>query len=104
MSYTVARRTNEIGVRIALGAGRFDIIGMVFREMILLVVCGLGIGVPAALVCARYIGNFLFGLNPTDGATLASAAVILLAVAGLSGYIPARRASRTDPMTALRYE
>ncbi len=104
MSYTVARRTNEIGVRIALGAGRFDIIGMIFREIVLLVVGGLAIGVPAALGCARFIGSFLFGLNPTDAATVASAAALLLAVGGLAGYLPARRASKTDPMIALRYE
>jgi ABC-type antimicrobial peptide transport system permease subunit len=104
MSYTVARRTNEIGVRIALGAGRFDIIDMVLREIVLLVAGGLAVGVPAALVCARFIGSFLFGLNPTDAATVASAAALLLAVGGLAGYLPARRASRTDPMTALRYE
>ena len=104
MSYTVARRTNEIGVRIALGAGRFDIIGMVFREIILLVVGGIAIGVPAALACARFIRTFLFGLNPTDAATIASAAVLLQAVCALAGYLPARRASRTDPMVALRYE
>jgi predicted permease len=104
MSYTVARRTNEIGVRIALGAARFDIVGMVFREILLLVAGGIAIGVPAALACARLIGSFLFGLNPADAATVASAALLLLAVAGLAGYLPARRASRTDPMTALRYE
>jgi predicted permease len=104
MSYTVARRTNEIGVRVALGAGRFDIIGMVFREILLLVVGGIAIGVPAALACARLIGSFLFRVNPMDAATVVSAAVLLLAVVGLAGYLPARRASRTDPMVALRYE
>jgi len=104
MSYTVVRRTNEIGVRIALGAGRLDIMGMVLREILLLVVAGIAIGVPAALASARFIGSFLFGLKPTDAVTLASAATLLLAVGGLAGYLPARRASRTDPMVALRYE
>jgi len=72
MSYTVARRTNEIVVRIALGAARLDVIGLVFRETFRLVITGIAIGVPATLVCTRFIGSFLFGLSPTDAATVGS--------------------------------
>jgi predicted permease len=104
MSYTVALRTNEIGVRIALGATRLDIIGLVLREVLLLAVAGIAIGVPAALACAHFIGSFLFGLSPSDAVTVASAAALLLAVAGVAGYLPAHRASGTDPSMALRYD
>jgi predicted permease len=104
MAHGVARRTNEIGIRMALGAKGGNIAWMVLRETMVLVVAGLALGVPAALLSARLISTQLFGMSPTDPLTLIGAGVVLTVVALLAGYIPARRASRVDPLTALRYE
>jgi predicted permease len=104
MSYSVARRTGEIGIRVALGAQRRDILGMVLRETVVLALAGVAIGVPVALVSTRWISSFLFGLEPDDPITIATAAGFMVAVALFSGYWPARRASRVDPLVALRYE
>jgi predicted permease len=104
MAQGVARRTNEIGIRMALGAQGGNIAWMVLRETLVLVIAGLALGVPAALLLARLISTQLFGLSPTDPLTLIGAAVVLTFVALLAGYIPARRASHVDPLTALRYE
>jgi len=104
MAHAVVRRTNEIGIRMALGAERHDIIWMVLRESLSLVAIGVAIGVPAALGAARLISSQLFGLNPSDPVTLLTAAFLLTLVAALAGYLPARRASRVDPLVALRYE
>jgi predicted permease len=104
MAHGVARRTNEIGIRMALGAQGGDIAWMVLRETLFLVVAGLVLGVPTAMLAARLISNQLFGLNPSDPLTLITAAVVLSVVALLAGYVPARKASRVDPLIALRYE
>ena len=104
MAYTVARRTREIGIRMALGAFRKDVIWMVMREVLLLVAVGSGIGVVAAILLTRYIQTQLFGLTPNDPTTVAVATLILVAVAALAGYLPAMRASRINPIRALRYE
>jgi ABC-type antimicrobial peptide transport system permease subunit len=104
MSYAVARRTNEIGIRMALGARREDILRKVLREAFVLVFAGMAIGIPIALGALRLISSMLFGLKPTDPVTLAGATAFMLAVAAFAGYLPARRASRVDPMVALRYE
>jgi ABC-type antimicrobial peptide transport system permease subunit len=104
MSYVVTRRTNEIGIRMALGARRSTMLWMVLREILILVTSGLVIGVPAALAGDRLVSNMLFGLKPIDPVTLVSATIVLLMVAAIAGYLPARRASRADPMVALRCE
>jgi ABC-type antimicrobial peptide transport system permease subunit len=104
MAYTVARKTREIGIRMALGAFSKDVVTMVMREVLVLIGAGIAIGMGAALLLTRFIENQLFGLATNDPATLAAATGILLAVASLAGYIPARRASRVDPIRALRYE
>ena len=104
MSYTVTRRTGEIGIRMALGAHRRAVVWMILREVAALAFAGLAISIPAALAASKFIRSFLFGAKPNDPLTLACAAAVLLAAALLAGYIPARRASRIDPMAALRNE
>jgi predicted permease len=104
MSYTVLRRTNEIGIRVALGAQPGDILWLVLGETMLLILAGVAIVVPIALAATRLVSTFLFGLTPTDSTTITIATLLLIAVAALAGYLPARRASRVDPMVALRYE
>jgi predicted permease len=104
MSYVVTRRTNEIGVRMALGAGRFGVLWMVLREILILAASGIVLGVPVAWGADRLVSNMLFGLKPTDPLTFVGATSALLTVAMIAGYLPARRASLVDPMVALRYE
>ncbi len=104
MSYVVSRRTNEIGVRLALGAKRSQVLWMVMRESLWLVGFGMLIGVPVALASQRFVSALLFGLRPSDPLTLLAASLILSSVAVLAGYLPARRASQVDPMLSLRYE
>jgi predicted permease len=104
MSYSVARRTNEIGVRIALGAQPRDVLRMIMRESLVLVLVGIGLGAGAALAAGRLIASLLFGLQATDTATTAAAVVVVAAVSSLAGYLPARRAAAVDPMVALRDE
>jgi predicted permease len=103
-SYAVARRTNEIGIRMALGAERTRILGMVLRDALALAALGIVVGVPLALAASRLVASMLYELKPTDPITIAAATVLLAAVAVLAGYLPARRASKVDPMVALRYE
>jgi predicted permease len=104
MSYTVAGRTREIGVRMALGAGRGAVMEMVLRESMLLVTIGLSFGIPLALIVCRTLHSFLFGLKSTDPLSLSAVVLILAMVAAFAGFIPARRAAKVDPMVALRYE
>ncbi|HSB12378.1 MAG TPA: ABC transporter permease [Blastocatellia bacterium] len=104
MANTVVRRTNEIGIRMALGAESGRILWMVLRETLVLVTIGIAIGIPVAIGAARLVSSQLFGLTAADPVTLISASLILTAVAALAGYLPARRASRVDPIVALRYE
>jgi predicted permease len=104
MAHGVARRTSEIGIRMALGARGGNIAWMILRETLVLVLLGLVIGVPTALFAARFVSSQLFGLQSADPAALIGAAVVLTLVAMFAGYFPARRASRVNPLTALRYE
>jgi len=104
MAYNVARRTRDIGIRMALGAAPGNVRWQVLRETLLLVLIGIAVGVPAALGVARLVRSMLFGLGLVDPIVIVSSAALLALVAALAGFLPARRASRVDPMIALRYE
>jgi len=104
LAFSVAQRTHEIGVRRALGAQSADIFGLVIGRGISLVVVGLGLGVAGALALTRFMASVLFQVKPTDPVTFFGVGIVLLVVALLACYLPARRATRVDPMTALRYE
>ncbi|HEV8144734.1 MAG TPA: ABC transporter permease [Bryobacteraceae bacterium] len=104
MAYSVARRRNEIGIRMALGAPSSGILRMVLREVTTLVVAGLTLGIAAAMASTRLLEGFLYGITARDPWTLSLAGAVLASVALLAGYLPARRASRVDPMVALREE
>jgi predicted permease len=104
MAYTVARRTREIGIRMALGAMQGSVVWMVMGEVLVLIAIGIAAGLPTALVLGRLAQSQLYGLAPHDVATVSLATVTLAVVAGLAGFVPALRASRIDPMRALRYE
>jgi predicted permease len=110
MSYNVSRRTNEIGIRMALGAQRSDVLHLVMRESMILVIVGLVIGLSIALGAGRYLAarqyleTLLYGLSPTNALAIVFAIVVMSVVSAVAGYLPARRASRVDPMVALHYE
>lgn len=104
MSYGVARRTSEIGVRMALGAVPGSVLRMILGEVFLLVAIGIAIGIPASMLAARWVASQLFGVAPGDPVALAAAAMTLTTVALVAGFLPARRAANTDPLEALRYE
>jgi len=104
MSYSVARQAGEIGIRMALGAQRGGVVWMVLRRVLMLAAVGLAISVPAALIAARLVKSFLFETQPNDPGTLALAGIVLVSAATLAGYAPARRASRIDPLAALRQD
>jgi putative ABC transport system permease protein len=102
MSYSVAQRTREIGIRIALGARRVDVLQMTVKQALKLVGAGMMIGLAAAFLLTRALASLLFGISATDPITFISISVVLLAVAILASYVPALRATRVDPITALR--
>jgi ABC-type antimicrobial peptide transport system permease subunit len=104
MAYGVARRTREIGVRMALGAHGGDVVWLILREVVGLLGIGLVVGLPAALGLGHWARSQLFGVPFADPVTLAAATLSLALAAGLAGYLPARRASRIDPLQALRTE
>jgi predicted permease len=104
MSYTVTRRTREIGIRVAVGAQRENVLWLVLRETLALALFGIAIGIPSALAATRLIATMLFGLSPSDLPTITAVSLLLLLVAVFAGYLPARRASTIDPIVALRME
>jgi macrolide transport system ATP-binding/permease protein len=108
LAFSVVQRTGEVGIRMALGASRGEVLWMMLREALVLALTGLAIGLPMAVAAGRIasskVSGLLFGLNATDPATVAAAATLLVLVSGIAAYLPARRASRIDPMVALRNE
>jgi ABC-type antimicrobial peptide transport system permease subunit len=103
-SYAVARRTNEIGVRIALGAQRSQVLWLVLRQVLVVAIAGLVIGIPVAFATGPLVGSLLYGLGPRDPATIVVAAVVMVGVALAAGILPARRAANLPVVKALRQE
>ena len=103
-AYAVARRTREIGIRIAMGALRSDVLSMVLRDVMETIACGAAVGLPLTLALTRFVRSQLYGIEPYDTVTMGAATVIVIAVAMLAGLLPALRATRVDPMLALRHE
>ena len=104
MAYLVTQGTREIGIRIALGANRHEVVAMVFREVAVLTGLGIAVGLPGAYAVGRAAGSQLFGLSPLDPVSLVGSALVLGSVGLLAGYVPARRAAATEPLVALRTE
>jgi ABC-type antimicrobial peptide transport system permease subunit len=104
MSYTITRRTAEIGIRMALGASRGNVLRLILREVMWLVLGGFAVGIPVAIVGARFIRSMLFGIPAEDPVSIIFSSAVLLCVALFAGYMPARRAAHLEPMTALRTE
>jgi putative ABC transport system permease protein len=104
MAYITAQRTQEIGIRMALGAQRSDMLRMIFRQSFILVIVGIVVGILAAIGLTRFLGTMLYGVHATDVVTYAGVIGLLGIAAALASYVPARRAMNVDPMVALRYE
>jgi putative ABC transport system permease protein len=104
MAYSVAQRTHEVGIRIALGAQMSDVLGLIIMKGVMLTLIGVAIGLGIAFALTRLMSTLLFGITPTDAATFATVSVLLFFVAVLACYVPARRATKVDPLVALRYE
>jgi ABC-type antimicrobial peptide transport system permease subunit len=104
LAYTVVRRLNEIGIRMALGAPRRQVIVDVLGQAARLVGIGVAVGAPLAYAASHWVQSMLFGLNPTDAATIAGAVILLAIASQIAAYIPAMRASHVDPVAALRHE
>ena len=104
MSYSVSRRTREMAIRMALGAGRQEVLGLVLREGLIVATVGIAVGLVAALGLSRVMAGYVFGIKSTDPLTFTAASLLLIAVALLASYVPARRATTVDPTVALRYE
>ena len=104
MAYITSERTHEIGIRMALGAQRFDMLRMILRQSFALVLVGVALGILASIGLTRLIGTMLYGVHATDVLTYAGVVGVLVVAALLASYIPARRAMKVDPMVALRYE
>jgi ABC-type antimicrobial peptide transport system permease subunit len=104
MSYAVARRTSEIGIRMALGARPSTILSLVMTEAMRLALMGIGVGLVLAFAAGRFIRTYLFGLSPTDAVSIGGAVALMVAVTAIAAFLPARRASVVDPLVALRSE
>ena len=104
IAFSVAQRTREIGIRMALGARRFDVLRLILKQVVLLVLAGLALGAAISLGGVHLLGSLLYGIQSTDPLAFLGAALVLLAAAALAAYPPARRATRVNPTVALRYE
>jgi putative ABC transport system permease protein len=104
IAYSVTQRTREIGIRVALGASRSAILGWVLKQGVILTVAGIAVGLLGALALTRLLRSLLFGIGPTDIVTYGVLAILLTVVALIACYVPARRATKVDPLVALRYE
>jgi ABC-type antimicrobial peptide transport system permease subunit len=104
LSYAVAQRTQEIGIRMALGATGQNVLWMILRQSLSVVLAGIVLGLALAIACTRLISGFLYGLSPTNPAAIALSTLLLIVVALLACYVPARRATHVDPLNALRHE
>jgi putative ABC transport system permease protein len=104
MAYSVTQRTNEIGIRMALGATRENILGLVLKQGSVLALGGIALGLIASILITRILSNMLFAVSPRDPQTFFAVGLVLAGVALIASYVPARRATRVDPMVALRYE
>ena len=104
LSYAVASRTNEIGIRMALGAQTRNVLSLILREALVLVLIGVAVGLPLIFLATRFASTLLFDLAPNDPVSLTVAGLLMFGIAMAASYLPARRATKVDPLVALRYE